>query len=95
MDIKKFPEIVPEKEVKDVLLALLHLPQDEVNFADKVIATIACKKAIKVGQKLLPQEMAALVEDLFATSNPHFCPHQRPIILSLTKEDIERGVKRK
>ena len=95
VDIKQFPEIIPEKEVRDVLLALLHLPRDEVNFTDKIIATIACKKAIKVGQKLFPQEMDALIEDLFLTSNPYFCPHQRPIIISFDREDIERGVKRK
>jgi DNA mismatch repair protein MutL len=95
VDIKEFPEIVPEKEVRNVFLALLHLPQDEVNFTDKVIATIACKKAIKVGQKLFRPEMEALVEELFATSNPNFCPHQRPIIFSLSQRDIERGVKRK
>lgn len=95
VDIKEFPEIVPEKEVRDVFLALLHLPRDEVNFTDKVIATIACKKAIKVGQKLFLSEMEVLVKELFSTSNPQFCPHQRPIIFSLSQQDIERGVRRK
>ena len=38
--------------------------------------------------------MAALVDQLFATKEPYFCPHGRPVIVTLNLEEIDRKFKR-
>ena len=60
-----------------------------------MLATVACKSAIKVNHKLLPEEMKKIVRELFDTGNPHFCPHKRPIIATFSLEEIEKMMKRR
>lgn len=56
---------------------------------------MACKGAVKAGEKLDPVQMRELVLDLFATSDPYRCPHGRPILLTVDLSGIERGVGRR
>ncbi|KPJ71540.1 hypothetical protein AMJ52_08465 [candidate division TA06 bacterium DG_78] len=49
---------------------------------------LACRSAIKAGQKLSPGEMQDLIDKLFACENPYTCPHGRPIILKFSLEDL-------
>jgi DNA mismatch repair protein MutL len=51
---------------------------------------IACHSAIKAGDKLTAQEMNQLIRDLFATENPATCPHGRPTMLRISKEDLDK-----
>jgi DNA mismatch repair protein MutL len=61
---------------------------------DKLLATMACKTAIKAGQPLPREKMEFLVQELFKTANPSLCPHGRPIVIKLAKSQIEKGLKR-
>ncbi len=61
---------------------------------EKIAAAFSCKNAIKSGEKLTQREMAALVDQLFATKEPYFCPHGRPVIVTLNLEEIDRKFKR-
>lgn len=60
----------------------------------KLAASFACKAAIKAGQTLKPKEMQRLIEELFQTEDPEFCPHGRPIYHVLNRRDIEKWFKR-
>jgi DNA mismatch repair protein MutL len=62
---------------------------------DKVCASLACQAAIKVHRPLGGEEMARLVAELLASSNPFACPHGRPIIVDIKHIDIERHFHRK
>ena len=55
-----------------------------------VAASYACKAAIKSGDSLSQQEMANLFDQLFATKDPYFCPHGRPIVVNLTLDEIDK-----
>ncbi|MFN2443637.1 MAG: DNA mismatch repair endonuclease MutL [Thermoanaerobaculia bacterium] len=57
---------------------------------DRVVASLACQAAIKVHRPLSGDEMAGLVADLLASSNPYACPHGRPIIVDIRHLDIEK-----
>ncbi len=94
-DIKKYPQILNERDVKDTIKAIIILGKDEVSFEDRVLAEIACKSSIKVNYKLYPDQMKKVIRELFKTSNPHFCPHKRPIIVDFTLENIEKALKRR
>ena len=62
---------------------------------ERLLAAMACHNAVKVNQRLQPEQQRALVKDLFACANPYFCPHRRPIIVTLTLADIEKQLKRR
>ncbi len=54
----------------------------------EIAKVVACKGAIKAGQKLKPLEMMNLIDQLFACENPYTCPHGRPIILKFTLDEL-------
>ena len=95
--LKEYPDIFKEEEAKQVFLSLLEgIKEDKI--LDKkgtLLATIACKSAVKAGQPLAREKMNYLVEELFQTSNPSLCPHGRPIILKIGRSQIEREIGRK
>ena len=59
------------------------------------LASIACKAAVKGGDKLSSPEIIGLIEQLENTQSPYTCPHGRPTIIKFTKYEIEKMFKRK
>ena len=57
---------------------------------EQLLITASCKKAIKAGQPLSYEEMQNLVNELLKTANPFTCPHNRPIIVSLSDRELGR-----
>ena len=58
------------------------------------IASMSCKGAVKGSQRLSAAEAKALIEELLHLENPYNCPHGRPTIISMTKQEIEKKFKR-
>ena len=59
-----------------------------------VLATTACKAAIKAGQELNLRQMEILLDDLSKTPHPHTCPHGRPTIIKFSSNDLAKMFKR-
>ena len=107
IEIKAFPQFLSEAGIRDTLRAALRelpaggeshsgdKPAAEAGDADRWLAALACHDAVKINQRLQPEAQRALVRDLFACAHPYFCPHRRPIIVTLTQADIERQLKRR
>ena len=57
---------------------------------DNVAKSYACKTAIKAGDKLSLAEMNSLIDQLFATQSPYFCPHGRPVVINISKEELDK-----
>ena len=94
--LKEYPDIFKEEEAENVFLSLLEEMQEE-KIEDKkkrLLATLACKTAVKAGQALSLEKMRFLVEELFKTTNSSLCPHGRPIVVKIDKKEIEKGLKR-
>jgi DNA mismatch repair protein MutL len=91
-----FPDIFGAEEAKDIFLRLLdELKGEGADLRrEKMLATLACRTAVKAHEPLAPEKMEYLVEELFRTSNPALCPHGRPIIVRIGKAEIEKGLKR-
>lgn len=58
------------------------------------ILQMACKKAIKAGDKLSMEEIRPLLADMLASSAPPTCPHGRPLIVTLTRSELEKRFRR-
>ncbi len=62
---------------------------------EKAMAIVACHGAIRGGDELSIAEIKDLVESLYSTKNAYSCPHGRPSILSMSKDELEKRFKRK
>ncbi len=58
------------------------------------IATMACKAAVKGNMSMSRAEVEALLDELLTLNNPYNCPHGRPTIVSMSKQELEKKFKR-
>ena len=58
---------------------------------DRMFQTIACKSAIKAGDDTNIDELAQLVLELIKNPDVRYCPHGRPIWITLKKSEIEKN----
>jgi len=94
--LKEYPEVFKEEEADEILLSILEEKvEDKVkDKKSKIIATMACKAAVKAGYRLSREEMEFLALELFQTENPGLCPHGRPVVIKIDRSKIERTLKR-
>ena len=60
---------------------------------ERIIQT-ACKHAVKAGEQLDKKEIAELLDTFEREGIPLTCPHGRPVMITLTKREIEKLFKR-
>lgn len=58
------------------------------------VASMSCKAAIKGNMRISYQEASNLIDQLLELENPYHCPHGRPVIISMSKYEIEKKFKR-
>ena len=69
------------------------MPKDESLVMEKV-ASLSCKAAVKGNHRLSEAEIRALIDELLTLDNPYHCPHGRPTMIAVTKEELEKRFKR-
>ena len=62
---------------------------------DKALIMLACKSAVKAGDTLTMEEMVNLIKDLSQAKLPFNCPHARPIIVEMHRNELESRFKRR
>ena len=62
---------------------------------DKALITLACKSAVKAGDVLTMEEMVNLIKELSQAKLPFNCPHARPIIVEMHRNELESRFKRR
>lgn len=58
------------------------------------LATMACKAAVKGGDRLTNEEAQKLIVKMLSLKNPFSCPHGRPTIIEMTEYELEKKFKR-
>lgn len=61
---------------------------------EEIIISMSCKGAVKSGQKLDMEEMENMVRRLHEVGK-YTCPHGRPIIVKLSKDELDKMFGRK
>jgi len=94
--LREYPDVFQPEEALAVALATIEESKTKAATPnkDRLLATMACKSAIKAGQTLPREKMEFLVRELFRTSNPGICPHGRPIVVRIARSQIDRGMRR-
>ena len=68
--------------------------EEKTKVRDEMLHTVACKAAIKAGWTTSEPELLALVKQVMSRENLKYCPHGRPICVSLSKKQLEKQFKR-
>jgi len=64
--------------------------RENLEIRDNVARSFACHTAIRSGDRLSLATMNALIDQLFATKSPYFCPHGRPVIINVPLEELDK-----
>ena len=95
--IRAVPVFDFRDSIENVFLQLLLDLKNEVEIKDlreNIIISMSCKGAIKAGQKLDISEMQNMVRRIHEVGK-YTCPHGRPIIVKLSKNDLDKMFGRK
>jgi len=98
--ISGYPAMLANMRPTEVLHALLEpiLSGDRSpghrDLLDDLLHTIACKAAIKAGDRLAPEEVTALLQQRHLIDDPHHCPHGRPTAVIFSQAELDKQFKR-
>ena len=60
----------------------------------RIAASTACHAAVKANDRLTPEKMAYILEELRRTAYSTVCPHGRPVLLRVTRQELEKRFER-
>ncbi len=86
----------PEEILRDVVERIVggEKQPERRDMLDSLLHMISCKAAIKAGDRLTGEEIAALLEQRHLARDTHHCPHGRPTALFFSREELDRQFKR-
>ncbi|MDA9935222.1 DNA mismatch repair endonuclease MutL [Candidatus Marinimicrobia bacterium] len=83
-----------KKIIKEIIDEFISTRKKYSSYKEALAASFACKAAVKAGDQMSKDEMVMLVNRLFSTDHPYYCPHGRPIIMQLSLEELDRRFER-
>ncbi len=93
--LRTVPRLLRGQDVGELVRALAgELVRDGASLAaeravDAVLATLACHSAVRVGQRLGPEQVRALLDAMDTVDVNAHCPHGRPVAIELSRARIE------
>ncbi len=93
--IRECPMLISGDDVEDTVIEMAaYLTENRTNIEtetiDRIHHTAACKAAIKAGYKNSTAEMKVLAEQVLYDESVRYCPHGRPVLIELTKYELEK-----
>ncbi len=98
--IRTHPQILKNLDFHSLIQSVLEeIDSDDVkgetdNILKKIVQVMACKGAVKAGQRLAPYEVQSLLEQRKNNIVTGFCPHGRPTALEFKISELEKQFKR-
>ena len=98
--VNEIPTYLKEKNQKSVVRDIIdELVTDNKNIEkskliDEALTYMACRSAVKAGEQLTNNQITYIVNNLFKLENYDRCPHGRPILLILSKDEIDKEIGR-
>ncbi len=69
-------------------------PPTRDHLLNDLLASMACRAAVKAGDRLTPEEVASLLAQRELADNTHHCPHGRPTSLLFSRQELDRQFRR-
>ncbi|MEE3150404.1 MAG: DNA mismatch repair endonuclease MutL [Candidatus Neomarinimicrobiota bacterium] len=80
--------------IRDIIDHYVANREKSSSYVENLAASFACHAAVKAGDSLTIEEMQVLVNRLFSTKHPYYCPHGRPIIVQLSLAELDQRFER-
>lgn len=98
VSLRSVPNIVgvsPERFLRDAVDMLLENPDaTETDLLRSRLIQMSCKRAVKAGNDLEIRQLKAIVDAYASGEVPLTCPHGRPVIIRVTKTELQKMFKR-
>ena len=78
----------------EVLDHLEEIGEKPLDIITERLASMSCKAAVKGNHALSFQEVEKLIDELLTLEDPYHCPHGRPTIISISRQELEKKFKR-
>ena len=93
--VRECPMLISGDDIEDTVIEMAaYLTENRTNIEtetiDRIHHTAACKAAIKAGYKNSTAEMKVLAEQVLYDDNVRYCPHGRPVLIELSKYELEK-----
>jgi DNA mismatch repair protein MutL len=95
--LRAVPAVLGTRDPGPALIGILQdlAERDAADWAvagarDRIAATLACHSAVRAGQPLGSEVMSKIVRDLFKTAHRTLCPHGRPTMVRVPKDELSR-----
>ncbi|MGI6030704.1 MAG: DNA mismatch repair endonuclease MutL [Eubacteriales bacterium] len=97
--VRQVPMGFAGEDIQELVEELLQQVRDNrnrlgVEMEDQLLHTMACKAAIKAGQRNAVPELEVLVRRVVEDGDIRYCPHGRPVCVEMTRYSIEKQFKR-
>ena len=97
--IRSVPYVLYTNYSKDYFIEVIDLLSEKkisniLDLREGILSTMACKSAIKAKEKLQNDEIKELINSVMKNTSTLTCPHGRPVIISISKYEIEKMFKR-
>ena len=94
--VTQCPSYLESGDIEPVVTELAAMLGDNKNMLvteklDWIYHSTACRAAIKAGDKTSPYEMQKFVEKLLSMPDIRYCPHGRPVLIEMSKREIEKN----
>jgi DNA mismatch repair protein MutL len=100
LKVSAVPALLTAEEAAQALRALggdlegLDRGADVQDALQRIAATTACHAAVKANDPLTYEKMAHILDELRRTAYSTVCPHGRPVMLRLTRREVEKNFER-
>jgi DNA mismatch repair protein MutL len=93
--ISSYPVIFKNSDKQIILDIIEELDKDLVSAEkEKKLIMKACKASVKANEYLTLPQMIKIIEALNTAENPYTCPHGRPVMINISKYELEKMFKR-
>jgi DNA mismatch repair protein MutL len=98
--VRAVPAAVANKDYETAFTDLLdeliagHGGRDLQERRRQLLTMLACKNAIKAGDPLGPEQINNLIEELLLVPKPSICPHGQPILIKISKLELNKKFER-
>ena len=98
IQVRAVPFVLGKADLQPLFLSMIdrldQLKSAAIDRRRGEIIKFSCKRAVKGGDTLSQAEIQALLRDMQATGAPPTCPHGRPVMRAISRNELERMFKR-
>lgn len=96
--VRRVPMYVQEKDINyiltDIAQKMMDLRRARADALEEIIKSVSCKTAVKAGTFTDIDEMRNFTQKVLADPKVRSCPHGRPVLFSMSRQEIEKQFKR-